>query len=166
MAWYMAEYYNYNKEDKAKLYLAAALHDLGKLETPTAILEKPGKLTDEEYLIIKEHVYKTWELLENIEGFEDICRWASCHHEKLNGNGYPCGKKADELDFNSRLMACIDIYQAVSEKRPYHPLRTHNDTMQILYKMADDGGIDKNIVNNLSSAMAPYDGIELPPPGI
>ena len=163
MAWYMAEYYKYNKEDKAKLYLAAALHDLGKLETPTAILEKPGKLTDEEYLIIKEHVYKTWELLENIEGFEDICKWASYHHEKLNGKGYPFGKNADELDFNSRLMACIDIYQAVSEKRPYHPLRDLNATLEIMYKMADDGSIDINIVNDISIAMKPYDCKDLPP---
>ena len=166
MAWLMGEFYNYNQVEKIKLYLAAALHDIGKLETPTSILEKPGKLTDEEFLIIKKHVYNTRELLKGIDGFQEICEWASNHHEKLNGTGYPFGKNANELDFNSRLMACIDIYQAVSEKRPYHPLRTHNDTMQILNKMADDGGIDKNIVNNLSAAMAPYDGIELPPPGI
>jgi len=163
IAWFMGEYYGYNKEEKAKLYLAAALHDLGKLETPTAILEKPGKLTDEEYLIIKEHVYKTWEYLKDIEGFEDICKWASWHHEKLNGKGYPFGKNSGELDFNSRLMACIDIYQAVSEKRPYHPLRDLNATLEIMYKMADDGSIDRNIVNDISIAMRPYDGKELPP---
>jgi len=162
MAWYMGDYYNYNREEKAKLYLAAALHDLGKLETPTAILEKPGKLTDEEYTIIKEHVYKTWEYLKDIEGFEDICKWASCHHEKLNGKGYPFGIIADELDFNSRLMACIDIYQAVSEKRPYHPLRDLKATLEIMYKMADDGAIDRNIVNDISIAMKPYDSIDLP----
>ena len=166
MAWYMGGYYNYNQIERVKLYLAAALHDLGKLETPTAVLEKPGKLTDEEYMIIKEHVRITWELLKDIDGFQDICQWASNHHEKLNGTGYPFGKKADELDFNSRLMACIDIYQAVSEKRPYHPVRDHNSTMQILYKMADDGGIDRNIANDISIAMAPYDGIDLPPPGL
>jgi len=162
MAWFMGEYYNYNQEEKAKLYLAAALHDIGKLETPTAILEKPGKLTDEEFTIIKEHVRKTWDLLKDIDGFEDICKWASNHHEKLNGKGYPFGKNADELDFNSRLMACIDIYQAVSEKRPYHPLRDLNDTLEIMYKMADDGAIDRSIVNDISIAMKPYDGKELP----
>jgi len=164
MAWYMADYYNYTYEEKNKLYLAAALHDIGKLETPTAILEKPGKLTDEEYLIIKEHVHITHELLKDIEGFEDIYRWASNHHEKLNGKGYPFGKNADELDFNSRLMACIDIYQAVSEKRPYHPVRDLSATLEIMYKMADDGGIDRNIVNDISIAMKPYDSIDLPPP--
>jgi HD-GYP domain-containing protein (c-di-GMP phosphodiesterase class II) len=166
MAWFMGGYYNYNQTEKLKLYLAAALHDIGKLETPSAILEKPGKLTDEEFITIKEHARKTWELLKDIDGFHDICAWACNHHEKLNGTGYPFGKKADELDFNSRLMACIDIYQAVREKRPYHPARNHNDAMQILYKMADDNAIDKNIVNNISTAMAPFDDIDLPTPQI
>ncbi|MCL2184285.1 MAG: HD domain-containing protein [Treponema sp.] len=166
IAWFMGEYYKYDQTQKAKLYLAAALHDIGKLDTPSAILEKPGKLTDEEYIIIKEHVYKTWELLKDIEGFNDICAWASNHHEKLTGNGYPFGKKADELDFNSRLMSCIDVYQAVSEVRPYHPKRNHESSMQILYKMADDGALDKNIVNDLSIALAPFDANGLPSPEI
>ena len=166
MSWFMSEYYNYSLEEKSKLYLAAALHDIGKLETPAEILEKPGKLTDEEFLIIKKHVEKTRELLNDIEGFDDIREWASNHHEKLNGKGYPFGKSADELDFNSRLMTCIDIYQAVSEKRPYHPVRNHESTMQILYKMADNGEVDRNIANDIAAAMAPYDGIELPSPSL
>ncbi|MCL2210157.1 MAG: HD domain-containing protein [Treponema sp.] len=164
MAYLMGKYYNYNQEEIMKLYLASALHDLGKLETPTAILEKPGKLTDDEFLIIKKHVFKTRKLLENIDGFQDICEWASNHHEKLNGTGYPFGKKADELDFNSRLMTCIDIYQAVREERPYHPPRSHKGAILLLDKMADNGETDKSIVNDISIAMAPYDGTELPSP--
>jgi len=162
-AWFMGGYYKYDKTERAKLYLAAALHDLGKLGTPTAILEKPGKLNPEEFLIIKEHIYRTWELLKDIEGFESICAWAANHHEKLDGTGYPFGKTADDLDFNSRLMACIDIYQAVSEERPYHPARNHEDTMQVLRKMAEAGGVDQNIVNDLSLALAPFCGKDLPP---
>ena len=161
-AWFMGGYYKYDKTERTKLYLAAAFHDIGKLETPTAILEKPGKLSDDEFLIIKQHVRRTWELLNDIDGFESICDWASNHHEKLDGAGYSFGKKAGELDFNSRLLACIDIYQAVSEERPYHPARNHDDTMQILNKMADTGVIDKNITNDLSIALAPYDGKDLP----
>jgi len=164
IAWFMSGYYKYNHEESVMLYLAAALHDIGKLFTPTAILEKPGKLTDEEFIIIKEHVRKTYELLKDIEGFQYICAWASNHHEKLTGAGYPFGKKADELDFNSRLMTCIDIYQAVSEKRPYHPVRDHAAAIQILTKMSEDDSIDKNIINDLSIALAPFDGNGLPPP--
>jgi len=163
-AWFMGEYYKYDPVMQRELYLAAALHDIGKLEVPTNILEKPGKLTDAEYIEIKKHISRTWELLKDIEGFQTICDWASNHHEKLNGTGYPFKKKADDLDFNSRLMACIDIYQAVSEERPYHPKRNHSDSMEILYKMMNAGEIDGSIVNDINIALAPFDGEDVPPP--
>ena len=163
-AWFMGGYYRYDHLVQTELYLAAALHDIGKLLIPTAILEKPGKLTDEEFFVIKDHIRQTWELLKNIDGFQTVCDWASNHHEKLDGSGYPFGKTAEALDFNSRLMACIDIYQAVSEERPYHPARNHNETMQVLYKIADSGGIDKTIAKDIDTALAPFDGKDLPPP--
>jgi HD-GYP domain-containing protein (c-di-GMP phosphodiesterase class II) len=159
-AWFMGKYYRYEPEKLTELYLAASLHDLGKLAVPSDILEKPGKLSGEEFEIIKKHVHLTWELLNDIEGFETICQWASNHHEKLDGSGYPFGKKASELDFNSRLLACLDLYQAISEERPYHSGRNHGDTMQILYEMADMGKIDGDIVKDLCLALASYDGKE------
>jgi HD-GYP domain-containing protein (c-di-GMP phosphodiesterase class II) len=160
----MGKHYNYGPQELAEVYLAASLHDLGKLAIPSAILEKPGKLTTEEFDIIKNHVKLTWDLLNDIEGFETICRWACNHHEKLDGSGYPFGKKANELDFNSRLLACLDLYQAISEERPYHPGRNHADTMPILYDMANSGKIDRDIVNDLNTVLAPYDGKDMPPP--
>jgi HD-GYP domain-containing protein (c-di-GMP phosphodiesterase class II) len=164
-AWLMGRYYRYEPALRSELYLAAALHDVGKLEIPVTILEKPDKLTDNEFLIIKSHVRQTWELLKDIDGFQTISQWASNHHEKLNGRGYPFGKKADELDFNSRLITCLDIYQAVSEERPYHPGRNHAETMQILRTFADKGEIDGNIVNDINNALAAYDGKDVPAPG-
>jgi HD-GYP domain-containing protein (c-di-GMP phosphodiesterase class II) len=163
-AWFMGRHYRYESAARAELYLAAALHDIGKLKTPTEILEKPVKLTPEEFAIIKKHVYYTWELLKDIDGFQTISVWASSHHEKLNGTGYPFGKVAEELDFNSRLLTCIDIYQAVSEERPYHPGRSHSDTMQILNKMVANGEVDADIVKNIDTALAPHEGKDLPPP--
>jgi HD-GYP domain-containing protein (c-di-GMP phosphodiesterase class II) len=163
-AWFMGKYYGYEPEKLAELYLAAALHDLGKLAVPSEILEKPGKLTDEEFEIIKEHVHLTWKLLNDVEGLETICQWASSHHEKLDANGYPFGKKAPELDFNSRLLICLDLYQAISEERPYHPGRNHADTMRIINEMADAGKIDKDITKDLDSALGPYDCQDMPPP--
>jgi HD-GYP domain-containing protein (c-di-GMP phosphodiesterase class II) len=163
-AWFMGERYKQKPEELAQLYLAASLHDLGKLAVPSDILEKPGKLTGEEFQIIKNHVYVTSELLKEIEGFETICQWASNHHEKLDGSGYPYGKKGAQLDFNSRLLACLDLYQAISEERPYHPGRNHGDTMLILYEMADFGKIDVNITKDMDQVLAPYDGKDMPPP--
>jgi HD-GYP domain-containing protein (c-di-GMP phosphodiesterase class II) len=163
-AWFMGKHYKYEPQELAELYLAASLHDLGKLAIPSGILEKPGKLTDEEFKIIKSHVRMTWELLNEIEGFETICQWASNHHEKLDDSGYPFGKKSSELDFNSKLLACLDLYQAISEERPYHPGRNHADTMKLLYEMADTGKIDMDITKNLDIALAQFDGKDLPPP--
>jgi HD-GYP domain-containing protein (c-di-GMP phosphodiesterase class II) len=163
-AWFMGQYYRYEPQEQAELYLAASLHDLGKLAVPSDILEKPGKLSEEEFKIIKDHVHLTWDLLSDIEGFETICQWASNHHEKLDGSGYPFGKKASELDFNSRLLACLDLYQAISEERPYHSGRNHEDTMRILYEMANKGEIDSDITKDLGIALAPYDGKDMPPP--
>jgi HD-GYP domain-containing protein (c-di-GMP phosphodiesterase class II) len=163
-AWLMGGYYGYNSSLRAELYLAAALHDLGKLSTPVGILEKPGQLDKNEFRIIQNHVRLTYELLKDISGFERICAWASNHHEKLDGSGYPWGKKAEEQDFNSRLMTCIDIYQAVSEERPYHPGRNHRDTMDILYGMADKGFIDGGIAKDLDTVLAKYDGGNVDPP--
>jgi HD-GYP domain-containing protein (c-di-GMP phosphodiesterase class II) len=162
--WFMGGYYGYDLTLRTEVYLAAALHDIGKLATPVAILEKPGKLTDEEFRVITDHVRITHELLKDINGFERICDWASNHHEKLDGTGYFAKKTADELDFNSRLIACLDVYQAVSEERPYHPGRDHAAAMEVLYGMADKGFLDSSIVKDLDEALAEYSGRDLPPP--
>ncbi|MCL1815326.1 MAG: HD domain-containing protein [Treponema sp.] len=163
-AWLMGDYYRYTYAEKAELYLAAALHDIGKLAVPLSILEKPDKLNDAEFSIIKEHVLLTWEMLKDIEGFSSICSWASNHHEKLTGSGYPFGKKNHDLDFNSLLMTCLDIYQAVSEERPYHAGRNHGETMKILFEMTDKGEIDRGIIKDIDAVLAPYDGSDVPPP--
>jgi HD-GYP domain-containing protein (c-di-GMP phosphodiesterase class II) len=163
-AWLMSGYYGFDHIKRAMVYLAASLHDIGKLATPNEILDKPGRLTDSEFIIIKDHVKRTYDLLSGITGLEQICRWASSHHEKLDGSGYPFGKNADELDFVDRLLVCTDIYQAVCEERPYHPGRSHEDTMPILWDMAEKGFIDGGIVKDFDKVMAEYSNREVPPP--
>ena len=165
-AWLMCNYYNFSPQIRAQVYLAASLHDLGKLYTPTSILEKPGTLTDLEFEIITSHVWWTRELLQDISGLGKLCDWASNHHEKLDGTGYPNGLAADALDFISRMMACVDIYQAVTEERPYHAQRTHSEGIAILYSMAEKGQIDDGIVRGMDNAMAAYSNRDVPsPPG-
>ncbi|MDR0935426.1 MAG: HD domain-containing protein [Oscillospiraceae bacterium] len=163
-SWLMGEFYDFSRAEKARLFLAAALHDLGKLAIPPEVLEKAGKLTDEEFITIKSHVSQTRKLLKGVEGLEEIREWAGNHHEKLNGKGYPRGLDASRLDFNSRLIACIDVYQAVSEARPYHGQRTHGETMAILQRMAADGGLDADIVSDMDTVMARYSMKEVPAP--
>ena len=146
----MTKYYKKGREETIKLMIAADLHDIGKLIIPNTILEKPASLTDKEFKIIKTHTYYTRLCLESLNGFEDITEWASNHHEKLDGSGYPYGFDRDRLDFNSRMMGCIDIYQALIEDRPYRSGMSHDKTMKILRDMASQGLIDRDIVEDIN----------------
>lgn len=147
----MADFYNLGHQEKVKLIIAADLHDIGKLAVPNDILDKPGKLTKEEFEIVKKHPHLTRLALQEIKGFEDITEWASNHHEKLNGQGYPFGKSAKDLDFNSRLVACLDIYQALTEVRPYREALTHARAMEIVNEMTEDGYIDAKITKDIET---------------
>ena len=163
-SWIMSGHYGYGIEERNALFLAASLHDIGKIAIPTAILEKPGKLDDEEFNIIKQHVKITLDWLSEIPGFELIRNWAADHHEKLNGLGYSRGKAESALDFNARLMACIDIYQAVCESRPYHTARNHEETMYVLRGISSKCLIDEKIVKDLDDVMAEYSMRRVPTP--
>lgn len=145
----MSDFYGFDQEEKMKLIIAADLHDIGKLAVSNDILDSPNKLSDEEFDIIKNHPKYTRLALQTIKGFEEITEWASNHHEKLNGKGYPFGIIAKDLDFNSRLMTCLDIYEALTEERPYREELTHQKAMEILNKMMDDGFIDNKITKDI-----------------
>ncbi|MDR2446058.1 MAG: HD domain-containing protein [Treponema sp.] len=149
----MADFYNFDEERKTKFILAAHLHDIGKLATPNAILDKDAPLTPEEFDIVKPHVFYTRRMLEGIKGLEDVTEWASNHHEKLDGSGYPYGFAAKDLDFGSRLMACIDIYQALTEERPYRGPLEHAEVSRIMGGMADNNSIDRDITADVLEAL-------------
>jgi HD-GYP domain-containing protein (c-di-GMP phosphodiesterase class II) len=98
---------------------AALLHDLGKLRIPNSILHKQGKLTVEEFLIVKEHPALTRKILGRIPAFRDMALVAGSHHEKLDGTGYPNNLSASQLSLEARVIAVADVYAALSETRPY-----------------------------------------------
>ena len=98
---------------------AALLHDIGKLGVSNAILDKPDKLTAEEFQIMKMHPVYTRQILEIITGFEEIASVAAAHHEKLDGSGYPNGMTEKELTLMQRILVVADIFQALTEKRAY-----------------------------------------------
>ncbi len=145
----MAEYYGYTLEGRTEIYLAGAVHDIGKLFVDITVLEKPGRLDQKEYQHIQSHAYETWRLLSKVPGLERITAWASHHHEKLDGTGYPFGKTASELGEQERLMACIDIYQALTEERPYKAGMSHGRAITILQEMAQNGELDGKIVSDM-----------------
>jgi HD-GYP domain-containing protein (c-di-GMP phosphodiesterase class II) len=149
----MAKFYNIKGDEFWKLIIASDLHDLGKLGISNSILDKPGTLTGEELEIIKEHPATAKQNLEKIHGFAEISEWICNHHEKLNGMGYPRGLSADQLDFNSRLLACLDIYQALGEIRPYREAMTHDESIKIMRRMVKDGLIDPEITEDIAQQL-------------
>ncbi len=145
----MVKYYKFNKEIIIKSVVAANLHDLGKLAVPNSILDKPAKLNKDEIDIIQQHTYYTRAALINIRGFEDITEWASNHHEKLDGSGYPYGFKEDRIDFISRIIGCLDIYQALTEERPYRKPMSHSGAIEVLRTMAHENKLEKKVVEDI-----------------
>lgn len=148
-AW-LAQKMQYSESDVQKMYLAGALHDIGKVAIGNEILEKPAGLTEEEFARMKNHAWYTWKLLSGIEGFEEIAKWAAHHHERLDGTGYPFGKKAEELSEPERIMACVDIYQALTEERPYKKGMSHEKACAIMRDMAARNWIDSRITEQIA----------------
>lgn len=145
----MARYYHFPEDKITKYYLAGALHDIGKLMIDNSILQKPGKLTDEEFEKMKMHATYSYQILKQIKNMDDILVWASHHHEKLDGSGYPFGLTGDQLSKEERLMTCCDIYQALTEKRAYKDGFSHEKAMGIMRDMAIQGKIDNDIVSDM-----------------
>lgn len=144
-----SKYIGFDSISVQKMYLAGALHDIGKMAIGNEILEKPDKLTDDEFSKMKNHAGYTYLILSEVNDFEEIRDWAALHHEKLNGKGYPFGKTADELNEPERIMACIDIYQALTEDRPYKKGLSHDKACGILDDMAQKGFVDSDISNKI-----------------
>ena len=129
--------------------IAAYLHDLGKLAIPSEILEKKGKITDDERFTMRSHVYYTYQILQPIDMLGTINSWAALHQERLNGTGYPFGYKKEELTLGSRIIAVADVFTALTEDRPYRKGMTKKRTEDVLQSMVDNGELDKNLVNKV-----------------
>lgn len=121
------------------------VHDIGKISTPTYILEKKGKLTDDEMAIMKEHAINSYNILINL-GFDDIAVVASSHHEKLDGSGYPNALTEDNMSNLIRIICVADILSALLGKRSYKNPLEKNEVINILSDMSLRNKIDKDVV--------------------
>ncbi len=135
---------------KRKMFeIAAYLHDLGKLAIPSEILEKPGKLTTEEWQVMRTHVYYTYQILSPIKAFEEITSWGALHQERLNGSGYPFRYTADDIPKGARIMAVADVFTAVTEERPYRKGMDRDAAVRELRDMVRNGELDGTLVDLL-----------------
>jgi HD-GYP domain-containing protein (c-di-GMP phosphodiesterase class II) len=101
--------------------VAGNLHDIGKINVPSEILSKPGKLSDLEFAIIKTHSQAGYEIVKDIEFPWPVAEVLLQHHERLNGSGYPRGLAGKDILVESRIMAVADVVEAMASHRPYRP---------------------------------------------
>ena len=115
----IAENMGMNSDEVDNIYYIALLHDIGKIAIPDSILNKPGRLTDEEFAIMKSHTTRGANILKGISTIPQIIEGAKSHHEKYDGSGYPEGLKGEDIPFVARIICCADCFDAMASKRVY-----------------------------------------------
>jgi putative nucleotidyltransferase with HDIG domain len=134
-----------------RLRRAGLLHDIGKLAISNRILDKPGKLTDEEFAIIRTHPAYSLQILQRAACFAPIAELAANHHEKLDGSGYPRGLDAASLDLPMRVLAVADIYEALTAARPYRGPMGPQEALAIVSQ-----GVPRHLDGDVRDALAAY----------
>lgn len=142
---------NYKDESMhKKFYLAGLLHDLGKLAVPNEILNKQGRLDDNELLIMKQHPYYSMFILGKVEGFEDLADWVGHHHEFEDGFGYPDRLVSSEINLGIRILQMADIFCALTEHRPYRKALDNNEIVNELMKFVNQNKLNYSMVQQIS----------------
>lgn len=118
------------------LGISGLFHDIGKMSVPVEILNKPGKLTEEEYEIIKAHPINAAKQLQNLVS-SDVLRAIESHHEKLDGTGYPYGRTANNINYYAKILAVCDVYDALTSDRPYRKSAFPNEVIEYIMGCAD-----------------------------
>lgn len=121
-----------SKAELKILKLAARLHDIGKIGIPDSILLKPGKLTDEEYELIKRHPQIGFEILSKVDNLKELAKVVLHHHEWYSGKGYPFGLKGEEIPLLSRILCISDAFHALISDRPYRKAFSMEKALQII----------------------------------
>jgi len=133
---------------------AALLHDIGKLGVPNSVLDKAGALTDSEWSIVREHPTRTLEILQAVPVFQDFAFDAACHHERLDGSGYPRGLAADRLSPSARALAVADVADALLAERPYRPSLNPEEALRTLKADCARGALCRSSVFAIADIVA------------
>ncbi|MBU2601479.1 MAG: HD domain-containing protein [Actinobacteria bacterium] len=142
----LCELLGFTRTETTAMEVAGCFHDLGKLAVPERILEKPGRLTDDEFAIMRQHTYITYTILNSVGGLGRIPEWAAFHHEKLDGSGYPFHAGERRIDIGARILAVADIFTALAEDRPYREGMQKDGIVKILLEQADRNQLDRGVV--------------------
>ncbi len=146
----------YGPQKRRWMRRAALLHDIGKLGVSNMVLDKPGRLTDDEFRQIQRHATMTQQILGRISAFGSMATIAAAHHERLDGTGYPNGLTAVDLTEDMRILAVADIFDALTADRPYKGALPLAQAYEIMDSMAGTG-IDPDCYGSLKSAVVQHD---------
>jgi putative nucleotidyltransferase with HDIG domain len=149
IARHLAEQDGIAGEELDKVEIAGLLHDIGKLRMPEMIIDKPGELSVEERAVMMRHSYDTGHILKRVFPGEQIAEWASMHHENLLGTGYPFHRQARAIPREARLIAIADIFQALSQDRPYRGPLGCIQVMEEIGELQAQGRVDSEMVELL-----------------
>ena len=138
----LGEYRGLSKKKCEMIELAALLHDLGKLRVPDEVLEKPERLNPEEYATVQRHSFDTYNILKTIRGLKEVATWASQHHERADGSGYPYHLKSDQISTEARIIALADVFQALAQDRPYRGPLPPQEILAIIQEQVSEGKLD------------------------
>ncbi len=136
---------NLSKQKQYDLYVSGLLHDIGKVAIPDSILLKPGKLSEYEYKIMKYHPEFSYDLVKNIEFFQNISTSIKQHHERCDGSGYPDGLKCEEITLEGKILAIADVFDALVTTRPYRKRFSISQAIAIMKDMP----LDQLIINEI-----------------
>jgi putative two-component system response regulator len=129
-----------------RIYNSSPLHDIAKVGVPDAILQKPGKLSEVEYEIMRQHTIMGGQILDGpvfLSMAKDIALY---HHEKYDGSGYPFGVKGDDIPLCARIVAIADVYDAMTSKRVYKEAFSHDRTKKLI-SICSGGHFDPDVVD-------------------
>lgn len=152
----------FTSEECELVSLYAALHDVGKVAVRRRILEKPGKLTDEEYNEVKRHTITGESWLKNVmfDNGSDVVERPDLlkniiaqHHERLDGTGYPWGLSGDEISREAQVVAVADVFDAMTSKRTYDRVHTPDESLAEIQRMADQGKLNPLVVKGLAQVV-------------
>lgn len=117
----IAEGARMNQDQVKRIHLASLLHDIGKIGTYDVLLDKPERLTTEEFEVVKKHPAQGYEILKGIKQLRDIIPFVRHHHERIDGRGYPDGLKGEEIPLGARILHIADSFDSMTADRPYRP---------------------------------------------
>lgn len=143
MAMIIGKKYGLEDKELRELGIAGLLHDVGKTRIPKEILNKAGRLTEEEFALMKQHTLFGFEILKKRNQFsEAIMRGVLQHHEKINGKGYPLGVSAEKIHCYARIISVADVYDALVTERPYKSAFSKRDAVEMIMAMTGELDID------------------------